>query len=267
VEEEMRLSEQVTAQMGELTLAAVRELHSALTIAYLPLIDELGHVYLDQIETQWPEGRAAELLRRCYRLVDSFIGRIMDSLGPNSLLVVSADHGQAAFRRVLHFNDLLIDTGLVRIRHRSKKSGYDLRRSVAYYHPSNCGQVVVNQRRAVKAGLSRERICRLVLECLEQANRSLGSEISYLQGGDDDPYLLFLYPRSDTHISGRYNPQAGVLDTERKGGQHLSPLCPTPWMQAMIGLWSPSGVAFDKTSIPDRNTDLKDFLLRYLQET
>jgi len=264
IDEEMRLSEYVTAQMGELALASVRELSSTLTIVYFSLIDELGHVYLDQIEALWPEGRGAELLRRCYRLLDTWIGKIMDSLRENTLLVLSADHGQAPYRRVLHLNDLLAETGLVCISRDRAKRGYDLRHSVAYYHPANCGQVVVNPRQAGKAGLSRKQIGQRVLRCLDQANDSLGSEIAYLWGGENNPYLLFLYPRSDTHLSGRYNPVADVLDTGLTGGQHLSPLCPTPWMQAMLALWSPAGLPFDKTTIPDRNTGVKEFLLRYL---
>jgi hypothetical protein len=262
IDEEMRVSEYVTAQMGELALSVVRELRSTLTVLYFSLIDELCHVYLDQIEGAWPEGPAVELLRRCYGLLDSYIGKMMNCLDEKTLLVLSADHGQAAYRRALHLNDLLEEIGLVR----GGKKGYDLRRSVAYYHPANCGQVVVNPRQAHKAGLSRERIGEQVLRCVEQANSGLGAEISYLWGRKTDPYLLFLYPRADTHLTGRYDPEAGVLDTGWRGGQHLSPLCPTPWIQAMLGLWSPLGLPFDRQSIPDRNTGVKNFLLRYLFE-
>jgi hypothetical protein len=263
----MSVSEYITTQMGELALAVLRELPSTLTILYFSLIDELGHVYLDQIESLWPEGRAAELLRRCYRLLDSYIEQIMDNLEENALLVLSADHGQAPYRRALHLNDLLAEIGLVRLPRERTKQHYDLGRSVAYYHPANCGQVVVNPRQAKKAGLSREQVGERVLRCLEKANNDLGSEIAHLWGGEGDPYLLFLYPRSDTHLTGRYNPGSDILDTGLMGGQHLSPLCPTPWMQAMLALWSPAGLPFEKTSIPDRNTGVKDFLLRYLVGT
>jgi hypothetical protein len=262
-DEEMRISEYVTTQMGELALRVVRELGSTLTVLYFSLIDELCHVYLDQIEGSWPEGRAAELLRRCYGLLDSYIGKMMDCLDENTLLVLSADHGQAPYRRALHLNDLLAEIGLVR---RGKKK-YDLRRSVAYYHPANCGQVVVNPRQARKAGLSRERIGEQVLRCVEQANSGLGAEISHLWGRENDPYLLFLYPRSDTHLTGRSDPEAEVLDAGLRGGQHLSPLCPTPWIQAMLALWSPVGLPVDRQGIPDHNTGVKNFLLRYLFET
>ncbi len=263
VDEEMRLSEFVTAQMGELALRVVRKLSSTLTILYFSLIDELCHVYLDQIEDSWPEGRAAGLLRCCYGLLDSYIGKIMERLDENTLLVLSSDHGQAPYRRALHLNDLLAEIGLVRRR----KKGYDLRRSVAYYHPTSCGQVVVNPRQARQAGLSREQIGERILRCIEQANSSLGVEISYLWGGENDPFLLFLYPRTDTHLTGKSDPKADVLDAGRRGGQHLSSLCPTPWIQALLGLWSPAGLPFDRRSIPDGNTGVKAFLLRYLFET
>lgn len=263
IDEEMRLSGYVTAQMGELALSVVRELSSTLTILYFSLIDELCHVYLDQIEGSWPEGRAAELLRRCYGLLDSYIGEMMDCFDENTLLVLSSDHGQVPYRRAIHLNDLLAQEGLVR----KRKKGYDLRRSVAYYHPANCGQVVMNPRQARKAGLSREQIGERILRCVEQANSGLGAEISSLWGGEKDPYLLFLYPRADTHLTGRYDPEADVLDAGFRGGQHLSPLCPTPWIQAMLGLWSPAGLPFDRQSIPDRNTGVKTFLLRYLFQT
>jgi hypothetical protein len=264
IDEEMRLSQHATAQTGELALAAVREVSSPLTIAYFSLIDELSHVYLDQIERQWPEGRASELLRRCFRLIDSFIGKIMDSLGDQTLLVLSADHGQAPYRRALHLNDLLAEAGLVRLSRDRSNPGYDLRHSVAYYHPSNCGQVVVNAKQADRAGLSRNEISEQVLRCVDRANDDLGVEIGHFRGGETDPFLVFLYPRSDTHLRGRYSYGGGTVNPGLKGGQHLSPLCPNPWIQAMLALWAPSGLSFEKTSIPDRNTGVKEFLLHYL---
>jgi len=35
----------------------------------------------------------------------------------------------------------------------------------------------------------------------------------------------------------------------------------------LLGLWSPAGLPFDRRSIPDRNSGVKTFLLRYLFET
>jgi hypothetical protein len=262
VEQQMRPSEQVTAQMGELALAALAELPSRLFVLYFPLLDELSHVYLDRIEAEWPRGRGAELLRRCYGLLDGWIGRIMQTLHRGELLVVSADHGQAPFRRLLRLNALLAAAGLV---HRGRR-GYDLRRSVAYYHPSDCGQLLVNPSRARAAGLSRERIVERVLRCLGEARDSLACDIGHLEAEPGDPYLLFLFPRGDTGITGKGNPRDAVVAGDRRGGHHLSPLCPTPWMRATLGLWSPSGLPFERQGIPGRNTELKAFLLRYLSE-
>ena len=85
----------------------------------------------------------------------------MERLDENTLLVLSSDHGQAPYRRALHLNDLPAKIGLVR----KRKKGYDLRRSVAYYHPASCGQIVVNPHRASQAGLSREQIGEQIIRC------------------------------------------------------------------------------------------------------
>ncbi len=261
LEEEMRLCELVTAQISEMTCSAIEALPSRLFITYFPLIDELSHVYLDRIADQWPQGRASELARRCFGLLDACIGRIMEQSEQGTLIVVSSDHGQVPYRRVLHFNSLLAEIGLVR----KSRKGYDLGRSVAFYHPANCGQVLVNRARANKAGLSLDRIREKVVGCLEKAN-ALGADLGYQVGGASDPYLLFVYPRADTHITGKGKPKDELLDASRNGGQHLSPLAESPWIQALLGLWSPGGLPFAREDIPDRNTGMKDFLLRYLFE-
>ena len=260
IDEELRPSELVTAQMGEMALRAIQMLSSTLTIVYFSLIDEISHVYLDRIIDGWPDSREAQLLQRCYRTLDTYIGKIMQSLENDTLLVVSADHGQAPYRRIIHLNELFAQAALVR----RSGNGYDLRRSAAYYHPSGCGQVVINPRRVNLSRLSPGRIEARVLRCLEQANLSLGTRIAHLRGGQTDPYLLFLYPGGETHLSGRYDEKAKILDTNRRGGQHLSPLCPTPWMQALLGLWCPGGLRFPKADIPDRNAEVKGLLLNYL---
>ena len=48
--------------------------------------------------------------------------------------------------------------------------------------------------------------------------------------------------------------------------RHLSPLAESPWTQTLMGLWSRGGLPFAREDIPNRNTELKDFLLRYLFE-
>jgi hypothetical protein len=74
----------------------------------------------------------------------------------------------------------------------------------------------------------------------------------------------------DAYFSGRPPARSGVvLDTRKKGGHHLSPLSPTPWIQALLGLWSPRSrnLARDLAPLPERNVDVKQFLLGLIGPT
>jgi hypothetical protein len=263
LEDELKVPGLVSAQAGELALELVRALPSRLFMFYFSLIDELSHAYLDQIEESWPAGRGSEIARRSYAFLDAYLGRIMDLADPQTLVAVSSDHGQAPFRRIVRLNELFLEAGLVR----AGRQNYDLRRSLLYYHPADCGQVVVNQGRARRAGLSREDLIRRSVSCLEKANSDLDARLGYRIGTVSDPYLLFVYPLSDTHITGKGFPGGGVLDSERKGGHHLSPYCHSPWIRSLLALWSPAGLPAQgggMPQVPRRNTELKDYLLACL---
>jgi hypothetical protein len=273
VEHELAVPFRVLTQIGELALRLVRMLPSRLFMFYFSLIDELSHAYLDQIEKSWPAGRGAEIAKRSYALLDQYLGRIMAEADERTLVAVSSDHGQAPFRRVLKLNELFLRAGLVR----AGRDGYDFRRSLLFYHPSDCGQVVAGHagrerrvrrgHRAQRVGLSREDLVRRAVGCLEEANSVLDAHLGYRIGAASDPYLLFVYPLSDTHFTGKGVPGGGVMDSQRRGGHHLSPYCPTPWIRSLLALWSPAGpppAVGGRQGPPQRNTELKGYLLSCL---
>jgi hypothetical protein len=264
--DEMEVPSRVSAQIGELALDLIRALPARLFMIYFSLIDELSHAYLDQIEESWPAGRGSEIARRSYALLDAYLGRIMEEADQRTLVAVSSDHGQAPFRRILRLNELFLEAGLVK----SGGRGYDWRRSPAFYHPADCGQVVVNPGRVRRGGLSRETLLRRAVDCIEAANKGFDARIAYRIGEPPDPYLLFLYPRGDTYFTGKGRPGEGILDSERRGGHHLSPYCPSEWIRSLLALWSPGGLpATDgpggqACQPPGRNTELKSYLLAWL---
>lgn len=261
---EMHVSAMSMKQKSDLMLGAARNPHSRLVVGYFPLIDEYNHAYVDLLESQWPDpaspgtaGRATEVFLECAALVDDMLGRLMAAAGPDTLLVVSSDHGAMSHRSVLHVNELFAAAGLVRrISAESGLSGYDFRRSAAYYHPSDCGQVVVNQAEARRRGLSRRDLSGRVRAIADQAG------VGMAEGGPDSPYLAFFFPLGDKYFTGR-PPGRGrpALDGDRAGGHHLSPLSPTPWIQAVLGLWSSRSTIEGFGSMPTANRDLKPFLL------
>ncbi len=100
-----------------------------------------------------------------------------------------------------------------------------------------------------------------------RVNANLGADIGVLDGKGDSPYLAFLYPRGDMYFTGR-PPQGNrpALDTRKAGGHHLSPLSPTPWIQAALGLWSPGGGVKDRLPFtPRENIEMKRFLMETME--
>ena len=108
-----------------------------------------------------------------------------------------------------------------------------------------------------------------VARIADEAGKAHGVPLACLAAGPEDPYLCFLYPRTDATVSGKPHDgaaSAAVVDPTRRGGQHLTPLCGSSWIPALFGAWSPdaeaAGLAFRE--VPTRSVEVKDYLLEYL---
>ena len=283
--EEMRIGEGALDDVVNVSLAAARNLSSDLFVFYVSLFDDICHAYMDEIEDAWGEmsgvggDRGALVLKRCAEHLDRFVREIMDiaALEPptcETLVVVCADHGQKPFRRSLAVNELFARHGLVRRNGRISRlglgrGGYDLDRSVAYYHPAGCGHVVLNQAIMRRRGLDRGEVFRRVERIVDEAGSAHGVPLAVLPAGSEDPYLCFLYPRTDASVSGKPPdgaPGTAVVDPTRRGGQHLTPLSGSSWIPALFGAWSPDAEAAGEAlrEAPARSVDVKDYLLEYL---
>ncbi len=256
---EMMPSELCMAQKAKLMSTAIANERSRLVVGYFPLIDELNHAYFDLLETEWPAGRVSGLYFASVALVDRLLEEVMQAAGQDTLVVVSSDHGAGSIRKQVHLNELLAAEGLVK----RSADAYDLPRSAAFYHPSDCGQVIA------RASADRPAILSALRRALDRARREFGIDIGMQAGIGDDPYIAFLFPLGDGYFTG-HHPGRGrpALDGARRGGHHLSPFSPTPWIQAMLGLWSPRSTALSKElpAIPADNKDVKSFLLEVMGE-
>jgi hypothetical protein len=240
----------------DLMVAQAGNMAARLVVGYFPVIDDFNHAYFDLLQDG--DERAAALFHGCVDMVDDLLGRLMQEMDSNTLLVVSSDHGAMAHRSKLHINEILADAGLVRRR----AGGYDYARSLAWYHTSDCGQVVAWNMRERGPLLGRLR------HALETANAGIGAAIGVLDGDRDWPFLAFLYPKGNMYFTGR-PPRVNrpALDKGRAGGHHLSPLSPTPWIQAALGLWTPrqGGVKGSLPFMPKENTEMKRFLMETME--
>ena len=245
-------------QKESLMVDAIRGTSSRLVIGYFPLVDELNHACFDLVDAPEPDPRALELYMSSAALVDGLASRVMAEAGPDSLVVLSSDHGVSAFRSSLHVNEVLADCGLV-----ARKAGsYDYARAAAYYHPSDCGIVLAGR------GAGRQTVLAGIRRSVDRARDQHGVAIGMEEGRPEDPFIAFIYPLSETYLTARPPQRRGeILAKSRSGGQHLSPLAPTPWIQAMVGLWSPrtDSLRNELDRIPTTNAMLKDFLLGLME--
>jgi len=258
---ELAPSRAAVRQQAGLARWAFAETGARCTICYLPLVDEASHAWIHLWGPGAADPRTDRLFAECAGMIDGFLADLMASADPDTLLVLSSDHGALPFRRLLHVNEALADAGLVR---RSGR-GYDLERSVAWYHASDCGQVVVNEREARRRGLSREALAGAARSAVDAANRAHGARIAVVDGEPGDPFLLLLYPEADTYFTGDPpSPGKPALNPRRSGGHHLAPLSPSPWIDALLGLWSSRSGSRTPEGAPKRNGEVKDFLLKRL---
>ena len=246
-------------QKADLARWSVEAVPANLTICYVPLMDEFNHTWFDLCESPRVDPRAGELFLACGGAIDAFLAELMSLAGPETLLAVSSDHGALPFRRLLHLNEAFADAGLLR----RAGAGYDYARSAAWYHASDCGQVVVNGTEARRRGLALPALRAGALAAVGRANAAYGARIAAAEPGPSDPFLLYLYPEADTYFTGDPPPPGKpALDPRRSGGHHLSPLTPNPWIDALVGLWSPRPGPRAADGAPSRSTEVKEFLLR-----
>ncbi len=258
VASELLPSRAAMRQKADLMRWAVRTVAADLTIGYVPLMDECNHSWFHLVEPRPGDPRAERLFTECGLMIDAFLADLMNLADHDTLLVVSSDHGALPYRRRLHLNEAFADAGLVR----RAGSGYDFARSAAWYHPADCGQVVMNRREALRRGIAVPVLRAAAKAAVERANAAHGARIATFDPRPSDPFLLFLYPEADTYFTGDPPPPGRPpLHHRRSGGHHLSPLTQNPWIDAMIGLWSPRTGERAAGGAPARSTEVKEFLL------
>jgi len=105
-----------------------------LLVTVTGMTDRIGHVFLNRDEGE----EHADALLECYRCFDSFVGRLVDIVGPDATVMVLSDHGFAPVHHLIHLNAWLRDNGYLAMKEdasgarRPFWSGVDWRRTRAY---------------------------------------------------------------------------------------------------------------------------------------
>jgi predicted AlkP superfamily phosphohydrolase/phosphomutase len=85
--------------------------------------DRIQHMFWRFCEADHPANRGAALdtdyspvIDDCYRRCDAVIGKVMELIGPDTLLIALSDHGFNSFRRGVHLNTWLYENRLLALR-------------------------------------------------------------------------------------------------------------------------------------------------------
>lgn len=130
---------------------------------YFEPSDTIQHMFWRYIDPKSPlyEPNAPteykEMIRTWYRKMDETLGRVMQGLGPNDILIVLSDHGFNSFRRAVHINAWLRKNGYLELKNPSAASGAELLQDVDWSktraYAIGFGSIYINQEGREKEGI------------------------------------------------------------------------------------------------------------------
>lgn len=133
----------IDREREEMFFAALERLRRGSLTCVFDAADRIQHMFWRYMEDGHPaaKGTGADSRRRAiedhYRRNDALVGRVMEKLGDDDLLIVLSDHGFTSFRRGVNLNRWLLDHGYLKLRQDADGSeewlqGVDWPRTRAY---------------------------------------------------------------------------------------------------------------------------------------
>lgn len=101
----------------KILLHVLSEDHDELTVAAFTATDRVGHMLWRLVDTRSPRYDAAlaakygDAIKKVYERMDEIVGRVVEALPKDALLLVVSDHGFHSFRRGVNLNRWLVDQG------------------------------------------------------------------------------------------------------------------------------------------------------------
>ena len=102
-------------------------------------VDRVQHMFWRFIDPQHPLYDATQaaqyggVIEDWYRQIDTMLGRVLQTIDQDTILVVLSDHGFSSFRRAVHLNSWLKAQGLLRLK-TGKKEGREFAQDVDWDH-------------------------------------------------------------------------------------------------------------------------------------
>jgi predicted AlkP superfamily phosphohydrolase/phosphomutase len=102
---------------AEWTVYMIKNYDWNLLLSYTPVIDNVYHQFLGLTDPSMPyySNETADyywsLIVRTYKMVDEFIGKVLESIPENTALILISDHGQVPVKKIVYINGILRNNG------------------------------------------------------------------------------------------------------------------------------------------------------------
>jgi predicted AlkP superfamily phosphohydrolase/phosphomutase len=140
----------VQNQLVETNRWALQHLSWNLFLTYTPFPDEAEHVWRGHMDSTLPgyrqdiADRLRPFLEEVYRISDEFLGLFLAQRPNNTIIALISDHGMQGVNKLVSVNRVLQQHGLLAT---DEQGHVDLRKTKAFYPPSNNGYILINSLR------------------------------------------------------------------------------------------------------------------------
>ena len=92
-----------------------------LVLTYTPIIDNVYHQFLGLTDPSMPYYNSEkakyywDLIVRTYKMVDEFVGAVLENVPPNTVIMLLSDHGQVPIKKIVYVNGILCNKGYVAV--------------------------------------------------------------------------------------------------------------------------------------------------------
>ncbi|MFM0288759.1 alkaline phosphatase family protein [Paraburkholderia megapolitana] len=197
---------------------------NSLVLAYQPVMDLALHELLGfasegcAYATDAARAVVEPLLCRLLTGVDTLLAELLRMTGPDTDVLLSADHGMLPIDTLLYPNVLLREYGWLVL---TEASGIDPERSACFYHPSENGLLVFNRETMRKQGITAEQIADRLLAGIAQACGRPAALLECAIVDSGERWMAYHYLRPPACIQAKAEAHgAEVLALSRKTGDH-----------------------------------------------
>lgn len=115
---------------------ALEKTRDGVVVCVFDLLDRVQHLCFDTGQGGEATGAANDPVRSAYAAMDALLGRVLDRLDRETILMVLSDHGFRSFRRAVDLNAWLREAGLLALKEGAEQAdllqAVDWRRTQAY---------------------------------------------------------------------------------------------------------------------------------------